>query len=102
MEDATGCLPTLQRRRTILNLYAQDINKIHDYLSEKGIKVAMWGDHLLESVRNAGPREAISSTGVKYQKPGALPPSLVKESIPKDILIFNWFWVDQEKDKELR
>ncbi len=61
----------------------------------------MWGDHLLESVRNAGPRDDVSSTGVKYQKPGALPPSVVKESIPKDILIFNWFWVDQEKDKEV-
>lgn len=82
-------------------LFAQDINKIHRYMSDRGIRVAMWGDHLLESVRNAGPREGISSTGVLYQKPGALPPSLVMESIPKDILVFNWFWVDQEKDMEL-
>jgi len=82
-------------------LFAQDVNKIYSYMSEKGIKVAMWGDHLLESVRNAGPREGISSTGVKYLKPGALPPSLVKESIPKDILVFNWFWVNQERDIEL-
>jgi hypothetical protein len=70
-------------------------------MSDKGIRVAMWGDHLLESVRNAGPREGISSTGVKYQKPGALPPSLVKESIPKDILVFNWFWVEESRDMEL-
>ena len=82
-------------------LFAQDVNKIYNYMSGKGIKVAMWGDHLLESVRNAGPREGISSTGVKYQKPGALSPALVKESIPKDILVFNWFWIDEEKDMEL-
>ena len=56
-------------------LYVQDVNKIYDYLSGKGIKVAMWGDHLLESVRNAGPRDDVSSTGVKYQKPGALDPN---------------------------
>jgi len=89
------------REKNYFDLYVQDVNRIYDYMSNKGIKVAMWGDHLLESVRNAGPREGVSSTGVKYQKPGALPPSLVKESIPKDILVFNWFWVDQEKDKEV-
>ena len=32
-------------------LFAGDINKIHDYLAAKGIKIAMWGDYLLESVR---------------------------------------------------
>jgi hypothetical protein len=89
------------RDKNYFDLYAQDVNKIYDYMSHKGIKVAMWGDHLLESVRNAGPREGVSSTGIKYQKPGALPPALVKESIPKDILVFNWFWVDQEKDQEV-
>ncbi len=83
-------------------LFAQDINKIHSYLAAKGIKVAMWGDYLLESVRNAGPQKRTSSTGVKYQTPGAMRPSVVKESIPKDILVLNWFWVDQEKEMELK
>jgi hypothetical protein len=82
-------------------LFAQDVNRIHRYMSQRGIKIAMWGDHLLESVRNAGPREGSTSTGIKYMKPGALPPSLVRDSIPKDILVFNWFWVDQEKDQEV-
>ena len=84
------------------DLYAQDINRIHRYLTDKGIKIAMWGDHLLESVLNAGPMEAVSSTGVPYLKPGGLRPSVVKESIPKDILIFNWFWVNQEREMELQ
>ncbi len=83
------------------DLYAQDINKIYNHLSEKGIKVAMWGDHLLESVRNAGPRETVSATGFKYLRPGGLRASVVEESIPKDILILNWFWDDQAKDVEL-
>ena len=28
-------------------LYAYDIQKNYDYLGKKGIKIAMWGDHLL-------------------------------------------------------
>ena len=82
-------------------LFAGDIIKIHDYLTEKGIKVAMWGDYLLESVRNKGPQDRTSSTGVKYQTPGAMRPEVVKEKIPKDILVLNWFWIDQGKEMEL-
>lgn len=83
-------------------LFAQDVTKIHDYFSKKGIKIAMWGDYLLESVRKAGSQDRTSSTGLKYKTPGAVRPSVVKESIPKDILIFNWFWRSLEKDMELQ
>jgi hypothetical protein len=82
-------------------LFAQDIREIHSYLASKGIKTAMWGDYLLESVRNAGPQKRTSSTGVKYQTPGGVRPSVVKESIPKDILILNWFWNKEDKELEL-
>jgi hypothetical protein len=83
-------------------LFAGDIIKIHDYLGGKGIKIAMWGDYLLESVRDKGPQNRTSSTGVKYQTPGAMRPEIVKAKIPKDILVLNWFWIDQEKEKELK
>lgn len=83
-------------------LFAGDINKIHGYLAGKGIKVAMWGDYLLESVRDKGPQNRTSSTGIKYQTPGAMRPEVVKDKIPKDILVLNWFWIDQNKEKELK
>jgi hypothetical protein len=83
-------------------LFARDINKIHDYLGAKGIKTAMWGDYLLESVRNKGPQNRTSSTGVKYQTPGGIRPEVVRDSIPKDILVLNWFWQDQDKEMELQ
>jgi len=70
-------------------------------MSARGIRIAMWGDHILESVRNKGPIERTSSTGMKYKTPGGLRPSVVRDSIPKDILIFNWFWSDQNRDMEL-
>ena len=83
-------------------LFAGDINKIHDYMAGKGIKIAMWGDYLLESVRNKGPQNRKSSTGVRYQTPGGTRPEVVIKSIPKDILVLNWFWIDQEKEMELQ
>jgi hypothetical protein len=82
-------------------LFAGDVNKIHGYFADKGIKIAMWGDYLLESVRDTLVQNRISSLGKKYQTPGAVRPEIVKESIPKDILIFNWFWDDEVKEMDL-
>ena len=82
-------------------LFAQDVNRIHDYFARKGIKIAMWGDYLLESVRDTLVQNRVSSTGMKYQTPGAVRPEIVRDMIPKDILIFNWFWDDLGKEMEL-
>jgi len=82
-------------------LFAGDVVKIHSYFADKGIKIAMWGDYLLESVRDTLVQNRVSSTGKEYQTPGAVRPEVVKESIPKDILIFNWFWDDEVKELEL-
>ena len=79
-------------------LYANDLRKIHDFLTTKGIKTAIWGDHLLESVRGKEYRNRKTSTGYKYKIPGGLKPETVKNLIPRDILIFNWFW-DMPEDK---
>ena len=92
----------LCRGKDYSELYAGDIIKIHNYLAGKGIKTAMWGDFLLESVRGVGPQDKTSSTGVKYKNPGGLRPSVVQKSIPKDILIDNWFWTDEKKEMELQ
>jgi hypothetical protein len=83
-------------------LFAQDVNKIHSYFAKKGIKIAMWGDYLLESVRDTLVQNRVSSTGLKYQTPGAVRPEIVTGSIPKDILIFNWFWDSEGKEMELQ
>jgi hypothetical protein len=80
-------------------LYADDLTKIHDYLAKKGIRTAIWGDHLLESVTEKEFQTWKSSIGYQYKIPGALRPEQVLKLIPKDILIFNWFWDDIENDK---
>lgn len=82
-------------------LYAADVIKIHDYLAEKGIKVALWGDHLLESVTEKEFQTWKSSAGYEYRIPGALRPEQVLKLIPKDILVFNWFWDEPSNDKQV-
>jgi len=82
-------------------LFAEDVQKIHSRLKSQNIQVAMWGDHLLESVRNSGPRAGTTSTGINYMKPGGMRKSTVSDSIPKDILVMNWFWDDPAKDREI-
>lgn len=82
-------------------LYADDLNKIHDYLAEKGIKIAIWGDHLLESVTEKDHQTWKSSTGYQYKIPGALRPEQVIKLIPRDMIIFNWFWDDINNDKQV-
>ncbi|HYK55666.1 MAG TPA: family 20 glycosylhydrolase, partial [Flavisolibacter sp.] len=82
-------------------LFANDLKKIHRYLAAKGIKTAIWGDHLLESVTEKDHQTWKTSTGYQYKIPGALRPEQVFQSIPKDILIFNWFWSDLNNDKQV-
>jgi hypothetical protein len=85
--------PSCQKREPAL-LYADDVRRIHDYLAKRGIRTAIYGDHLVESVRGVGRRNAKSTTGWEYTMPGALTPQQVTSLIPKDVLVLNWFWQD--------
>ncbi|HWF65709.1 MAG TPA: beta-N-acetylhexosaminidase [Acidobacteriaceae bacterium] len=73
-------------------LFGEDVRKIHGYLSSRGIKTALWGDMLLQSVRGHGLKKRIAPDGWTYYLPGGLTPEQVERLIPKDCLIFNWFW----------
>ena len=78
-------------------LYGHDLRKIHDHLAPQGIKMAIWGDYLLENVRGKGLQRRVAPDGWVYYSPGAMTPRQVRELVPKDILIFNWFWSEEEK-----
>lgn len=73
-------------------LYGQDVKKIHDYLASRGVETALWGDMLLESVRGRGLTKRKAPDGFAYFTPGGMTPEQVGRLIPKDSLIFNWFW----------
>lgn len=105
-------------------LYADDITKIHDWLAERGIETMMWGDKLLECMREDGSslagsgstrcflptEQMVNIRGKLYSRhkdvgwmhegePGVVtyrvPPTHKAISmIPSDIKIMNWYWVD--------
>jgi len=83
--------------RDYRELLIEDIRRIHGHLAAKGIRTAMWGDHFIESVRGKGLQPKTTSEGYSYRLPGALTPEQVKDRIPKDILVFNWFWDENGK-----
>ncbi len=80
------------RSRDPGELFGSDLRKIHEYLSGRSIKMAIWGDYLLESVRGAGLQPRVAPDGWAYHAPGAMTATQVAKLIPKDILLFNWFW----------
>ena len=80
--------------KDIGELYGEDVNKIHHHLASKGIKTQLWGDMLLQSVRGIGLQKRAAPDGWTYNYPGGLTPEQVDRLIPKDCLIYNWFWND--------
>lgn len=85
--------------KDIGELYGQDVKNIHDHLASKGIKTALWGDMLLQSVRGVGLQKNTTPDGWTYFSPGGLTPEQVERLIPKDCLIYNWFWKDDPGQK---
>jgi hypothetical protein len=81
------------------DLFVEDVQKVHAHLQAKGVKMAMWGDHLFESVSGEGPQAQTSHSGYAYKIPGGITPSQMEDRIPKDILIFNWFWRENKGRK---
>lgn len=81
-------------------LYAADVNRIYSHLRSKGIGTAIYGDHLIEALRGRKTRQNENPGGQPYDMPGALSAEQVRQLIPKDILIFNWFW-DSHADEGL-
>jgi glycosyl hydrolase family 20 len=84
--------------KDIRELYGEDVRTIHDYLASKGIRMAVWGDMLLEGVRGKGLRTRKAPDGFTYAVAGGMTEEQVNRLIPKDILIFNWFWSGAEDE----
>src|SRR5579863_1397880 len=75
-------------------IYGRDVKRVHDHLASRNVKTALWGDMLLESVRGRGPQKHKAPDGFPYSTPGGMTPEQVERLIPKDCLVFNWFWQD--------
>jgi hypothetical protein len=81
------CLDT-----NIGEIYGRDVKRVHDHLASRSVKTALWGDMLLESVRGRGMQKHKAPDGFPYSTPGGMTGEQVERLIPKDCLVFNWFW----------
>jgi hypothetical protein len=53
---------------------------------------------LLQTVRGYGIEKKTTPDGWTYNSPGGMTPEQVNRLIPKDCLIYNWFWSDEGSD----
>ena len=83
------------RDRHYGDLFGENVRAIHAHLTAKGVRTAMWADHLIERLRGKGPAPRKAEDGHEYVVPGGLTPEQVRKWIPRDILMFNWFWNDK-------
>jgi len=66
-------------------LFAQDVRKMHDWLSERGIGVMMWGDHYVPD--HDGNAKSVRDGDIWYDFPQTYE---AVESAPKDMILLNW------------
>ncbi|MCJ7736653.1 MAG: family 20 glycosylhydrolase [Anaerolineae bacterium] len=87
-------------------LIAHEINTVHDFLAEKGIRTAMWGDKLMNIIvggRNQGGRERRVRGGgwFKNQDEYVMVETYqAVNSVPKDILILDWYWLSDSGSEQ--
>ncbi|MBU0609771.1 MAG: beta-N-acetylhexosaminidase, partial [Armatimonadetes bacterium] len=82
------------KKRDAAEIYATDITTIHDWLAERGIRTAIWGDKLLNIVHpNGNTYGGVERNTTRYGRKFHLPATnACKDLIPRDVLIFDWYW----------
>lgn len=78
------------------DILADDVIKIHDWLSERNVKVAMWGDKLFNYTSKSdgkpyGGRERLNFNTKTRKNELQKPTYRAVERIPQDILILDWY-----------
>lgn len=83
-------------------IYAEDINKIHAFLKEKGVGTMLWGEKLLAFFARDG--QAAGGLERYTDIPHLYIPETYKarDMISKEIEIFHWYWgVNKECEDQL-
>lgn len=90
------CLCERCKDRKAHDVYAYDIWKIHDFLAERGIRTAMWGEKLLPVVTKDGHTyggagaDRLAPNGRPYCYPPAF---YCQTMLPRDILMLHWYYI---------
>jgi len=83
-----GVCGTCRSRRADAVL-AEDVNRIHDFLAERGVRTAMWGDKLMPTEHGGNARHRRDAAGRAWILPAT---HRAIDRIPRDVLILDWHW----------
>ena len=93
------------RERDAVDIFAQDVNKIHGFLQSHGVRTMMWSDKIMRVTDGPGYGGAANFSYKAWDKnlpffniiPATWP---AIHLVPKDILCLNWYWAHEEKYDE--
>lgn len=73
-------------------LFLEDVSKIHEYLTKRGIETWMWGDMLIgrDEFPGMAPQH-LHGNAPGYGKP-------LRDRLPRGIVICDWHYVDSQSD----
>ena len=88
------------KERSAPEIYAGDINRIHEYLAAHGIRLMYWAEKVLNHITSWGEglagaeRHCKCSRNTVHDMPATYP---ALDMIDKDCIAHNWFWGMSEK-----
>lgn len=98
------------RKRNAHEILAQDITRIHNFLTDRGVRTMMWGDKLMKITTEQGRRyggitryrrrQTVSGGSGKWLQSATYKAARM---IPKDIVILDWYWsLDSKSERNFR
>ncbi len=91
------------RGKSGAELLAGDICRIHEFLSERGIRMMIWGDKLIPVVVRGvmGGGMEMDESNSYWGRANHIPATYgAIRQIPKDILICDWYWTQDARSYE--
>lgn len=88
------------RDRAAHEVFAEDVIRIHDFLTERGVATMMWGEKLLsKGGSEVEMYQAWDREHGAYQ--GRIPATREAiDLVPRDITMLHWYWKHQELEQE--
>lgn len=83
------------RGYNVVDIYTNDIIRIHNHLAEKGVQTIIWSEKLLNSIAPSGVPVGGAEKPFRhggetlFMIPATYPAA---DRIPKDILCMHWYW----------
>lgn len=101
-EYYTSAKCELCKHKNPVDIYVEDVTKIHDYLATKNIKAFMWADKFFGNMRLVNSKGQLAPCGGAAE-PDKDVPALYecRGRIPTDITLLHWYWDLSSAEEEM-